>query len=327
MATPSARLHNRAENTETHMGDMTDLAERLVEKFGLSEGGGSETDIPGLHLYHQITPVRKAPMIYSAGIIIIIAGRKVAHMEDRSFVYDRENYLTLGLPLVMECEALASAAEPVFALYVKVDPLLVRNVALAMGFDPSAVDPEIPAVEVAPFSADMSDAVERLMRQLCSQTDSAILGESTVREIVYRALQGPAGVALRGLLNRDGSTSRVAQVMETLHVDFPKPFSVNDMARMAGMSPSVFHRAFRQVTNDTPLQYLKKVRLTNASTLIIDEGYKVGSAATSVGYESAAQFSRDFKNLFGVSAVDAKKLGYGFVRGSRRDRARRADGG
>ena len=37
---------------------------------------------------------------------------------------------------------------------------------------------------------------------------------------------------------------------------------------MVGMSTSNFHRAFRQVTNDTPLQYIKKVRLTQAlSTL------------------------------------------------------------
>ena len=101
--------------------------------------------------------------------------------------------------------------------------------------------------------------------------------------------------------------------MQAIQHDCAKQMSIEDMAKTVGMSTSNFHRAFRQVTDDTPLQYLKKVRLTQARNLMAQDGYRVGAAALAVGYESAAQFSRDFKSYFGVTAVDARRNGYVFA--------------
>ena len=56
------------------------------------------------------------------------------------------------------------------------------------------------------------------------------------------------------------------------------------------------------------------MRLTQARALIVEEGYRVGAAAAAVGYESAAQFSRDFKTYFGTTAVDARRTGNPFAR-------------
>ena len=131
-------------------------------------------------------------------------------------------------------------------------------------------------------------------------------------------MQGPAGPALQGLLTRDGHTSRIARAMEALHASFADRISVEEMADLAGMSPSTFHRAFREVTDDTPLQYLNKVRLTRASALSALENVRISAAAGEVGCESPAQFSRDFKSRFGVSPAGARKLGYTFVRPDQR---------
>lgn len=84
------------------------------------------------------------------------------------------------------------------------------------------------------------------------------------------------------------------------------------MAALAGMSSSAFHRAYQQIARDTPLQYLKKVRLSRASDMITRENVRVSTAASAVGYESAAHFSRDFKSHFGISPVDARRRGYAF---------------
>ncbi|MEL6767524.1 MAG: AraC family transcriptional regulator [Pseudomonadota bacterium] len=295
------------------MSELSQYAGPLIERYGLEKNAGTETAVPGVKLYYQCQPMPRAPLLYRSGIVIIINGRKIVHLGDQRIAYDADNYLALGLPLAMECETDASEEDPVLALYIEVDPLFVREVALAMHFDRTP-DPRVPAVAAAPLGPEMMDAVGRLMRQLCSDSDTEILGQSTVREIVYRVLQGPAGIALQGLLNVDGQTAKVADVMSALHQRYAERFSVEEMARMAGMSTSVFHRAFRQVTNETPLQYLKKLRLSHASTLIAQEGYRVGMAANAVGYESAAQFSRDFKSHFGVSAVDAKRAGAAFMR-------------
>jgi len=76
------------------------------------------------------------------------------------------------------------------------------------------------------------------------------------------------------------------------------------------MSISVFHRSFKQVTGSSPLQYLKKIRLNRAKSLILHENIKVTDAATRVGYESPSQFSREFKRYFGVPPTQAHNAGY-----------------
>ena len=70
------------------------------------------------------------------------------------------------------------------------------------------------------------------------------------------------------------------------------------------MSASAFHRAFKEITSDSPMQYLKKVRLTKARDLMVQESMKAYIAADKVGYESSSQFSREFKRYFGQSPAN-----------------------
>jgi AraC-like DNA-binding protein len=70
------------------------------------------------------------------------------------------------------------------------------------------------------------------------------------------------------------------------------------------MSASAFHRAFKEITSDSPMQYLKKLRLTKARDLMLQENLKAYIAADKVGYESSSQFSREFKRFFGQSPAE-----------------------
>jgi AraC-like DNA-binding protein len=77
------------------------------------------------------------------------------------------------------------------------------------------------------------------------------------------------------------------------------------VARMAeedGMSVSAFHHNFKAVTASSPLQYLTSVRLHKARMLIFHDGLGAALAADRVGYESASQFSREFKRFFWQSS-------------------------
>ena len=76
------------------------------------------------------------------------------------------------------------------------------------------------------------------------------------------------------------------------------------LAGEANMSISTFHHNFKAITSSSPLQYLKNIRLHKALMLMVREGLNAGAAAGRVGYESASQFSREFKRLFGNSPSD-----------------------
>ena len=83
-----------------------------------------------------------------------------------------------------------------------------------------------------------------------------------------------------------------------MHRHYAEDLNVDALSDYAGMSPSSFHRAFRQVTRETPLQYLKKLRLSKAKELMANEGRRANEAAILVGYRSPSQFSREFKRHF-----------------------------
>ena len=70
------------------------------------------------------------------------------------------------------------------------------------------------------------------------------------------------------------------------------------------MSVSSLHHCFKNATTITPMQYLKRLRLHRARQLLSSDLSAAGSAAYAVGYNSAAQFSRDFKLQFGVTPSD-----------------------
>ncbi len=90
---------------------------------------------------------------------------------------------------------------------------------------------------------------------------------------------------------------------------------MEQLADIANMSLSAFHRTFREVTDESPLQYLKQLRLSTARNLIAFHGKPAYVAAQSVGYESANQFSRDFKRYFGLPPSRADELPYATLQG------------
>lgn len=145
----------------------------------------------------------------------------------------------------------------------------------------------------------LEDAVVRLLECLRSPVDSRVLGRQIVREIVYRVLQDQGGGALRALATRSDQFMRIARVLNRMREDYAQPLNVDALARLASMSASTFHQHFKAVTGTSPLQYSKSVRLHRARLMMVDAGQTAASVASAVGYESASQFGREFKRLFG----------------------------
>lgn len=102
---------------------------------------------------------------------------------------------------------------------------------------------------------------------------------------------------IRDLVVNNSSLSKMNRVLNNIHEHFREPIDVNSLAQLANMSPSSFYRAFKDVTATSPIQYIKKIRLNNAKSLIIEKEIRVNQVASLVGYESTNQFSRELKNI------------------------------
>ncbi len=90
----------------------------------------------------------------------------------------------------------------------------------------------------------------------------------------------------------------VGQALAALHNDASKPWTVEGLARQAGLSRSVFAARFTAMVGYPPMQYLALWRMQLAARLLAN-GSGVASVAEAVGYESEAAFSRAFKKLVG----------------------------
>jgi AraC-like DNA-binding protein len=90
----------------------------------------------------------------------------------------------------------------------------------------------------------------------------------------------------------------VGPALAALHGDARERWTVEQLARVAGVSRSVFAERFTAVIGHPPMQYLAQWRMQIASRLLIDGG-RVSTVADAVGYESEAAFSRAFKKLVG----------------------------
>jgi AraC-like DNA-binding protein len=90
----------------------------------------------------------------------------------------------------------------------------------------------------------------------------------------------------------------VGRALAALHEDASKPWTVEGLARLAGLSRSVFAERFTAMVGQPPMQYLALWRMQLASQMLTD-GSGVAAVAQAVGYESEAAFSRAFKKLVG----------------------------
>ncbi|MEZ4652924.1 MAG: AraC family transcriptional regulator [Candidatus Eisenbacteria bacterium] len=209
-----------------------------------------------------------------------------------------------------ECEL----SEPLLGIRIDIDITslhgMVGRFRGRFGTDERSNGPPHAGVEPVRMDGPLLDASKRLVQCLADPMDRLVVGPAIVDEIIYRVLRGPQGHVLYALTQHHTPYASVAQALERMHRDYRDSLSVEELAKESAMSVSAFHRAFKQVTGDGPLQYLKKLRLLKAKGLLVFDGARVDEAAYSVGYVSASQFSREFKSYFQVPPSHAQSLPY-----------------
>jgi AraC-like DNA-binding protein len=138
------------------------------------------------------------------------------------------------------------------------------------------------------------------LRLMDRPDEIAALALGYEREILFRVLQGPLGWMLRDIATPDTALARINLAISWIRRNFSKPLRVESLADMAALSVSAFHRHFKAVTALSPLQYQKRIRLLCARSLLIAGEGNATSVAFRVGYESLAQFSREYSRFFGL---------------------------
>lgn len=280
----------------------THLAELLSELA--TADGFTISVLDSVKFMRSSKPLPRAPVIYDPSIVIIAQGQKRGYVGEHSFIYDANNYLVLSVPLPFECQTIASPSAPLLGMSIRVEPAVVAELLLEMDDRVESTGDVLQGFSATPLDNTLLDAAERLLKTLSSPAEARILGPQIVREITYRVLCSEQADALKALVTRRSKLAQIAKILKRIHSEFDKKIDVETLADEAGMSVSAFHHNFKIVTSTAPLQYIKSVRLHKARTLMVYEGLNANVAATRVGYESASQFSREFKRMFGLAPAE-----------------------
>ena len=284
---------------EQCQASMVALLKRLAPREGYTL-----TALPDVRFLRSDRPLASTPVLYEPGIVIVCQGRKRGFWADQLYLYDAQHYLAVSVPVPFTMETDASADEPLLAIYLSLDFTVLAGLALQ-------VDELADGARSAPvgmFSTPMDDAlaqtVLRLLEAMNSPVEAVVLGPAIVREIYFRVLTGEQGASMRAALASQGQFGKIAKAVQRIHTTFGDRLTVDRLAREAGMSIPTFHTHFRTVTRSSPMQYLKSVRLHQARLLMLRNEKTASAASIEVGYESASQFSREFKRFFGLSPTE-----------------------
>lgn len=260
--------------------------------------GLAPTPIAGLAAVRATTPSGLVHAISRPLVCLVLQGSKHVTMGTQGFAFSAGDSLliTADVPTVSQITR-ASIAAPYYSLVLELGPAVIADLAGQMR---AVLAADHTPVRVDPTEAEVADAALRLMRLVDRPASRTVLQAQLMREMHYWLLAGRHGAAIRRLGWPDGQVQRVARAVALLRAEFTRRLPVEQLAAVAGMSPSSFHQHFRAVTSLSPLQFQKQLRLIEARRLMLSDGVAASSAAFAVGYESVPQFTREYARMFGL---------------------------
>ena len=277
------------------------MEKALAELRALIVGAfGREHAIDGLLLSVVEAPTPPMSSLATPTFALVAQGRKRLAVGDQVFEYGAGDYLVVSVDLPVTGHFVeASKDQPCLGAGLSLRADLIASLLL------DAADSQVPGASVQGLTVsraphELVDAVVRLLRLVDVPEDARVLAPLVEREILWRLLRSPQGAAVREIGLADSSLSHVARVIGWIREHYTEPFRVEDLAALAGMSTSAFHRHFRTVTAMTPIQFQKKIRLQEARLRLVGLGEDVTSAGYAVGYDSPSQFSREYRREFGT---------------------------
>ncbi len=269
----------------------------------VEQDGAWQTPIEGLKLFRVSGPIERLPSIYPPSMCCILQGQKRAYLGGNTYTYNRDRYLCATMSLPVEAEVLqATPEEPVLGVLLDLESRTMAETLVAYeaarGHSKPASSNELaPGLVLAEVDDGFYAALSKLLELLNDSVALQVLSNSRLRELLYTIIEGQAGPMLRQAFN---GARDITLIVNYMRENLSEPLSVDELARKGGMSRAVFHRRFKAATSFSPLQFIKALRLSDAA-MQIAHGKAVSQAADAVGYTSASQFSREFRQQFGKS--------------------------
>ncbi|MGO4317950.1 AraC family transcriptional regulator N-terminal domain-containing protein [Agrobacterium sp. MCAB5] len=278
------------------------LRSTLALRIGdvLPSDGEHVSPVPGLLLIRRDSPSDAVSALYEPSLALPVQGRKRVILGADWIEYDPDRFLLTSVDLPTMSHVIeASSVRPFLSIMLKLDLQIAQEVAATIDSHGLINDAVHIPMALGTVTADLLDAVIRLEALADRPGDIPFMGPLLMREVTYRLLLSPAGAWLREIAMLETRGNRIGRVIVWLRENHARSVRVEELAEMAAMGVSTFHHHFSGITRMSPLQFQKHIRLHEARRLLLTDRIDAATAALSVGYESATQFNREYRRLFG----------------------------
>ncbi|WP_223470509.1 MULTISPECIES: AraC family transcriptional regulator [unclassified Pseudomonas] len=275
------------------------LIEKVTPQIGLNEV--CKTSIPDLTFYRMAELGAPTYCIYEPCVAIILQGAKeITFGEEASEFGPGAFFVTsVDVPTLARVTEV-SEHTPYLSVVLKLDLSMLNEVILTQAPQKHEMTSQARGFASGAASSEMLDAFARLATLIERPLEADLMADLIKREICVRLLLSEAGPWLRSV-TRDGYRDKgIVRAIEWLKHHYDKPLHVAELAERSGMASSTLHHNFRKLTGTSPVQYQKSLRLLAARSLMLTDRVDVNTAALRVGYESVAQFSREYARRFGA---------------------------
>jgi AraC-like DNA-binding protein len=276
-----------------------------------AHAGRADLPIDGLFLAMTDQVTAPTPLLTGPVVALVAQGGKCAVLGDRTFDYHAGQYLAVSIDLpVTGNYTQASPEHPFLGVGLALEPAAIAELLL------ETEDRGRPSrgaaqsgITVSDASPELLDAFVRMVRLLDHPADAPVLAPVIKKEILWRLITGPQGAMMRQIGLADSSLTHVGRAIRWIRENHAQTLRIEQLARLARMSPTSLHRHFREITAMTTIQYQKRIRLHEARLLLVDRTHDVATVGYMVGYESTSQFSREYRRQFGIPpGRDAERL-------------------
>jgi AraC-like DNA-binding protein len=155
-----------------------------------------------------------------------------------------------------------------------------------------------------PEAATMRWLIDQMVKESAGALPGAGLAQAQLAHLLFvqilRAHMASGDLLPPGWL-RAVADPRLAPVLKRVHAEPGRDWRLDDMARLAAMSRTVFAEHFRKVSGSAPLTYLTEWRMRLACQALQRGSVPVATLARDLGYGSESAFSHAFKRVVGVS--------------------------
>lgn len=283
--------------TESLLRDIKNTLSEL-----LPEGGRIDNRVPNTAITRFNSCVGSQQCFYRPMLAMVFQGQKRSVIGGVTADYGPGECaaVSLDLPGVYRITEV-TREKPFLSVSVQLDRSVISELLTECPYLLEENTPGCKSVIVTPAEEDLLDAVYRLVRLYRTPERIPLFAPMLIKEIHFLLLSGAQKSALLHFCSNHSRSDQIVRTIDYLRDHYKESVDIGTLAEIACMAPSTLHRHFKEVTSCSPIQFLKRLRLHEAEKLLIAEGKRIEFVASEVGYESASQFSREYKRLFGAS--------------------------